>query len=99
MSQSLSDIAREAFGQGPNPHPEVSETVPGTAAQSVPMTANDRCDVGECGAQAYVRVEFKSGILQFCAHHYAQQPLSLQQSSISIHDERAKLAERLDVSA
>jgi hypothetical protein len=95
----LASIAREAFGAGPNPQP-VSETVPGTASNETPLTANDRCDVKDCGAQAFVRAEFKSGILLFCAHHYAEQPLSLQQSSISIHDERAKLTDaRLDVSA
>ncbi|MDO4613891.1 MAG: hypothetical protein Q4B10_07510 [Actinomycetaceae bacterium] len=31
------------------------------------FTAADRCDV--CGAQAWVRAFFSSGILLFCAHH------------------------------
>ena len=31
------------------------------------LTAQDRCD--SCGAAAYVRAMFNSGILDFCAHH------------------------------
>lgn len=34
------------------------------------LTANDRCDAKECGAQAYVRVTGVSGELDFCGHHY-----------------------------
>ena len=90
MTQTIQQIAREAFGS----------TVPGTEANQLPLTGHDRCDTRECGAQAYVRVEFKSGSLLFCGHHYATAPHSLQTQSISIHDERAKIgAERLDVSA
>lgn len=34
------------------------------------LTALDRCDTGECGAQAYVKVTGVSGELLFCLHHY-----------------------------
>lgn len=69
-------------------YPTVSEM----QSQTERMTGHDRCDVGSCGAQAYVRVEFKTGILLFCAHHYSKSNgLTLQQTSISIHDERAEL--------
>ena len=64
------------------------------------MNGHDRCDVGQCGAQAYVRVELKSGELFFCGHHFQIQPVALQSASVSIHDERKLIgASRLDVSA
>lgn len=34
------------------------------------LTANDRCDSGDCGAQAYVEVMGVTGGLLFCGHHY-----------------------------
>lgn len=34
------------------------------------LTANDRCDGKQCGAQAYVKVTGVTGELYFCAHHY-----------------------------
>jgi len=34
------------------------------------LTAEDRCDSGNCGAQAYVMVTGVSGSLHFCGHHY-----------------------------
>jgi hypothetical protein len=34
------------------------------------LTANDRCDAKECGAQSYVKVTGVSGSLLFCSHHY-----------------------------
>jgi hypothetical protein len=34
------------------------------------LTANDRCDVGHCSAQAYVKAIGVTGELLFCNHHY-----------------------------
>jgi hypothetical protein len=34
------------------------------------LTANDRCDVTSCGAQAYVKATGVTGELLFCGHHY-----------------------------
>ena len=34
------------------------------------LTANDRCDAGGCGAQAYIKSTGVSGELLFCVHHY-----------------------------
>ena len=68
--------------------------------QQFGSTGHDRCDTRECGAQAYVRVEFKSGTLLFCGHHANDNWEKLQRESISVRDERARIgAERLDVSA
>ena len=34
------------------------------------LTANDRCDAKDCGAQAYVKATGVVGELLFCGHHY-----------------------------
>jgi hypothetical protein len=34
------------------------------------LTAADRCDSKDCGAQAYIKVIGVTGELTFCAHHY-----------------------------
>lgn len=34
------------------------------------LTLNDRCDTGDCGAAALVKVSGVSGHLFFCGHHY-----------------------------
>ena len=34
------------------------------------LTLNDRCDAGQCGAAALVKVSGVSGELLFCGHHY-----------------------------
>jgi hypothetical protein len=47
------------------------------------LTAHDRCDNGGCNAAAYVRVMFRAGLLDFCAHH--------------AHEHRAAIATGLDV--
>lgn len=36
------------------------------------LTALDRCDVGECSSQAYVKAVGMNGELLFCAHHYGK---------------------------
>lgn len=34
------------------------------------LDSKDRCDTGNCGAQAYVMATGVSGSLAFCGHHY-----------------------------
>lgn len=34
------------------------------------LTAVDRCDAGNCSAQAFVRAVGVNGELLFCSHHY-----------------------------
>lgn len=45
-------------------------TLPKLPATIWTMTALDRCDSAECGAQAYIMVRGISGELFFCSHHY-----------------------------
>lgn len=58
------------------------------------LTANDRCDGKECGAQAYVLVRGISGELMFCAHHFSKaNGDKLQSFAFDIIDERDRLIE------
>lgn len=57
--------------------------------QSVPLTAQDRCD--RCGAQAYLRVEIGGGELLFCAHHAREHGDKLREVAVIVTDETATL--------
>jgi hypothetical protein len=63
------------------------------------LTAEDRCDTGNCGAQAYVKVTGVTGSLYFCSHHYnlitdnAVGYDKLERFAYEIIDERAQLVE------
>lgn len=54
------------------------------------LTLNDRCDAGQCGAAAFVRVSGVSGDLLFCAHHYNKYENSdgMKKFAFDIIDER-----------
>lgn len=45
--------------------------------------------VATCGAQAYVAVEYVSGELLFCAHHFAKDADKISAKALRIRDERA----------
>ena len=51
------------------------------------ITAKDRCDSKDCGAQAYVKATGVSGELYFCGHHY-----ELIVNSTSGYDKMMKFA-------
>lgn len=36
------------------------------------LTTSDRCDSGDCGAAALVKVAGVTGDLMFCGHHYTE---------------------------
>lgn len=63
------------------------------------LTASDRCDQKNCGAQAYVRVIGFNGELLFCSHHYDKimdNPTGYEKMMsfmLEIVDEREKLIE------
>ena len=63
-----------------------------TAPSAAPLTAVDRCD--RCGAQAYLRVQLKSGgELLFCAHHAREHSDKLREVAEHVQDETGKLAD------
>lgn len=63
------------------------------------ITANDRCDTKECGAQAYIKAIGVTGELFFCNHHYENIVNStvgydkMIKFAFDIVDEREKLIE------
>ena len=68
-----------------------------TAPSATPLTAVDRCD--RCGAQAYLRVQIKSGgELLFCAHHAREHGEKLREVAEYFHDETARLADTPTIS-
>lgn len=58
------------------------------------LTAIDRCDSKDCGAQAYVLVKGVAGELAFCSHHYeALSGDKLSAFAFEVLDERERLIE------
>ena len=63
------------------------------------LSVSDRCDSGNCGAQAYVQVTGVTGDLFFCAHHYnkivdnAVGYDKMMKFAYQVVDEREKLTE------
>lgn len=56
------------------------------------FTASDRCDTGDCGAQAYFRFTLKAGgDLMFCHHHGQKNFKALDPLSKHIYDEVYRL--------
>lgn len=52
----------------------------------------DRCDRGNCTAQARCRVIFESGkYLDFCYHDYNEMEPTLEASAVFVVDERSKI--------
>lgn len=98
-----------AFTVRTNKHPGgsiVNSTVqlsapktPASKAAGWILTAEDRCDSKECGAQAYVKVTGVTGSLLFCGHHYnkivdnAVGYDKLERFAYEVIDERGKLVE------
>jgi hypothetical protein len=65
-----------------------------TIEQQWTITANDRCDSANCGAQAYVITKGIGGELFFCAHHYNKlNGEKLKSFAFEIVDERDRLIE------
>ena len=64
------------------------------ATKDFVLSATDRCDGYECGAQAYVLVRGISGELMFCAHHYNKTDKEkLEAFAFETIDERERLIE------
>lgn len=55
------------------------------------LTALDRCDAGQCGAAAKVKVTGLQGDLLFCGHHYHKYESKLSSWAYETVDERDML--------
>jgi len=64
---------------------EMSDTMTENVGPAA-LTASDRCDHGDCGAAARVRVLYPSGIdLLFCGHHSNALQTALVASGGTLH--------------
>lgn len=75
------------------------ETKPQTASASAVLTKSDRCDAKGCPAQAWVLVQFVTGALYFCSHHFNEHETGLFDTAVDIIDERHRINERSESSA
>ena len=84
-------VQRESFPRDTGGQTRNEADVTTAVATSMPLTAADRCD--RCGAQAYLRVELRSGgELLFCAHHAREHGEALKEVAAAMVDETDKLA-------
>jgi len=74
------------------------ESASAVTAQNT-LTRQDRCDTGECPAQAWVLVKFLSGELLFCSHHFDKFEAALIKDAYEVIDERHRINEKSESSA
>ena len=70
---------------------DVEEPTDETLEPEWVLNATNRCDEGNCGAQAYVRTRLCTGELDWCHHHFEEKALLLSSQSFQVIDEREKL--------
>jgi hypothetical protein len=63
------------------------------------LTRQDRCDTGNCPAQAWVLVKFLSGELLFCSHHFDKFEAALIKDAYEVIDERHRINAKSESSA
>lgn len=74
------------------------ESSSAVAVQSA-LTKQDRCDTGNCPAQAWVLVKFLSGELLFCSHHFDKFEAALIKDAYEVIDERHRINAKSESSA
>jgi hypothetical protein len=75
------------------------DTMEPTSASATMLSKADRCDTGNCPAQAWVLVKFLSGELTFCSHHFDKYEASLIKDAYEVIDERHLINQRSESSA
>lgn len=71
-----------------------------TATAAAPaLRVSDRCDVGDCDAQAFVQAHFVAGPLNFCGHHAHRFEAALKASAFKVVDERHRINAKSESSA
>jgi hypothetical protein len=63
------------------------------------LTKLDRCDHGNCPAQAFVLIKFETGSLYFCGHHFNKVEASIYEKALDIIDERDTINPKSESSA
>ena len=75
------------------------DTMESTSASALTLTKMDRCDVGNCPAQAWVLVKFLTGELAFCSHHFDRHEAGLIKDAYDIVDDRHRINSKSESSA
>lgn len=75
------------------------ETMDTTSASAKALNKSDRCDAGNCPAQAWVLVKFLSGELTFCSHHFDKFEAALIKDAYEVIDERHRINAKSESSA
>lgn len=70
-----------------------------TSASAHVLSKADRCDAGNCPAQAWVLVKFLTGELVFCGHHFDKYEAALYKDAYDIVDERHRINAKSESSA
>lgn len=63
------------------------------------LNKQDRCDTGNCPAQAWVLVKFLTGELLFCSHHFDTFEAALIKDAYEVIDERHRINAKSESSA
>jgi len=75
------------------------DTMEQTSASAFALSKADRCDTGNCPAQAWVLVKFISGELTFCSHHFDKFEAALIKDAYEVIDERHRINAKSESSA
>jgi hypothetical protein len=75
------------------------DTMESISASAQSLNKADRCDTGNCPAQAWVLVKFLTGELTFCAHHFDKFEASLIKDAYEVIDERHRINAKSESSA
>ena len=75
------------------------ETMDTESASATALNRSDRCDSGNCPAQAWVLVKFLSGELTFCSHHFDKFEAALIKDAYEVIDDRHRINAKSESSA
>ena len=75
------------------------ETMDSTSASAHVLSKADRCDAGNCPAQAWVLVKFMTGELTFCSHHFDKYEAAMIKDAYEVIDERHRINAKSESSA
>jgi hypothetical protein len=72
-------------------------TVP-TVTEIPDLKVADRCD-SKCSAQAFVRIVFKTGMIDLCGHHYVKHAEAIVLQGGQVLDRRDRINQKSESSA
>lgn len=56
--------------------------------QPVQLKREDRCDMRDCGAQAFVQAVYPEGDILFCGHHFQEHEIEITRQAVVVCDHR-----------